>query len=248
MTSSSKPAPRATAKRDLVRAHLIDVIERSGPGTSLTAERDLAAELGVSRPTIRAAVEDLIRSGLLVRQHGRGTFTAPHKVTQEMTGTTTNALAVPPAEGDWTSHVVSFATAPAGHARAARLGVEPDDGVLRVVRLRFVDGEAMSIERLELPAHLVDGLTAVDMEQGNFYHLLRERFRVTVHDAVQTVEPTVATPEQADLLDCPVYAPLLQITRVTRDTTGRTVEHAQAVYRGDRYRITSKLRFDASSG
>jgi GntR family transcriptional regulator len=248
MTSNAKPAPRATAKRDLVRAHLLDVIEKSGPGTSLTAERDLATELGVSRPTIRAAIEDLIRSGLLVRQHGRGTFTAPQKVTQEMTGTTTNALAVPPAEGEWTSHVVSFAATPAGPARGTRLGLAPDDPVLRVVRVRYVDGEPMSIERLELPADLVEGLQPADLESGNFYHLLRDRFQVTVLDAVQTVEPTVANPEQADLLDCPVYAPLLQIERVTRDTTGRTVEHAHSVYRGDRYRITSKLRFDADSG
>jgi GntR family transcriptional regulator len=248
MTGNAKPAPRTTAKRDLVRAHLLDVIERSGPGTGLTAERDLATELGVSRPTIRAAIEDLIRSGLLVRQHGRGTFTAPQKVTQEMTGTTTNALAVPPAEGEWTSHVVSFGATAAGPARGARLRLDPADPVLRVVRVRFVDGEPMSIERLELPARLVAGLRPEDMESGNFYHLLRDRFQVTVTDAVQTVEPTVANPEQADLLDCPVYAPLLQIERVTRDVLGRTVEYAHSVYRGDRYRITSKLRFDADSG
>ncbi|MFJ5034562.1 GntR family transcriptional regulator [Streptomyces sp. NPDC088560] len=248
MTSNAKPASRATAKRDRVRAHILDIIEKSGPGTSLTAERDLAIELGVSRPTIRAAIEDLIRSGLLVRQHGRGTFTAPHKVTQELTGTTTNALAVPPAEGEWTSHVVSFTTTPAGPARAVRLGLDPDDLVLRVVRVRFVDGEPVSVERLELPALLVAGLTAQDMESGNFYRLLRDRFQITVLDAVQTIEPTVANPEQADLLDCPVFAPLLQIERLTRDNTGRTVEHARSVYRGDRYRVTSKLRFDADSG
>ncbi|MEZ0067345.1 GntR family transcriptional regulator [Streptacidiphilus sp. MAP12-20] len=248
MTSNGRPATRATAKRDLVRAHLLDVIEQSGPGTSLAAERDLAQELGVSRPTIRAAVEDLIRSGLLVRQHGRGTFTAPHKVTQEMTGTTTNALAVPPAEGEWSSRVISFTTAPAGHTRAARLGLALTDLVLRITRVRIVDDEPMSIESLELPAELVHGLQPRDVESGNFYRLLRDRFQITVMDAVQTLEPTVANPDQADLLDCPVYAPLLQVERTTRDTQGRTVEFAQAFYRGDRYRITSKLRFDADSG
>jgi GntR family transcriptional regulator len=250
MTSSStgKAPARATAKRDLVRAYLLDVIEKSGPGTSLAAERDLAAELGVSRPTVRAAVEELARSGLLVRQHGRGTFTSPHKVTQEMTGTTTNALAVPPAEGDWTSRVVRFDTAPAGPPRAARLALDPDDEVTRVTRVRLVDGEPIAIERLELPAALVPGLHPSDMESGNFYHLLRERYAVTVLDAVQTLEPTVANPEQADLLDTAVYAPLLQIERTTRDTESRTVEFAHSVYRGDRYRITSKLRFDPHSG
>jgi GntR family transcriptional regulator len=255
MTSDDAPATggprvptRATAKRDLVRAHLLDVIERSGPGTSLAPERDLAAELGVSRPTVRAAVEELARSGLLVRQHGRGTFTSPHKVTQEMTGTTTNALAVPPAEGDWSSHVVRFATVPAGPPRAARLALSADDPVLCVTRVRVVDGAPMAIERLELPAALVPGLNPADMESGNFYRLLHERYGITVLDAVQTLEPAVANPEQAELLDTEVFAPLLRIERTTRDTTGRTVEFARSVYRGDRYRITSKLRFDAHSG
>lgn len=248
MTSTGGGPPRATAKRDRVRAYLLDVIEKAGPGTSLAAERDLATELGVSRPTVRAAVEELTRSGLLVRQHGRGTFTSPHKVTQEMTGTTTNALAVPPAEGDWTSRVVAVETAPAGPPRAARLALGPDEEVTRITRVRLVDGEPIAIERLELPAALVPGLRPQDMESGNFYQLLRERYGVAVLDAVQTLEPTVANPEQAELLDTSVYAPLLRIERTTRDTTGRTVEFAQSVYRGDRYRITSKLRFDPRSG
>lgn len=248
MTSNDGGSTRATAKRDMVRAHILELIENADPGTSLDAERNLAAQLGVSRPTIRAAVEELTRTGLLVRQQGRGTFTSPQKVTQEMTGTATNALAVPPAEGDWTSRVVHFGTTPAGPPRAARLDLRPEDPVLRVTRVRIVDHEPMAIEKIELPAHLVPGLTPEDMESGNFYQLLRERFQIVVADAVQTLEPSVTNPEQADLLDVPVYSPVLQVERTTRDTTGRTVEFVQSVYRGDRYRITSKLRFDTTSG
>ena len=246
---SSEPSVRKppTVKRDLVRRHLMQVIGRSGPGTSLAPERDLATQLGVSRPTVRAAVEELVRGGLLVRRHGKGTFTSPHKVTQEMSGSA-DGLAVPPAEGDWTSRVVRFATAPAGPGRAARLGLGADAPVLRITRVRDVDGAPMSIEWLELPADLVPGLLPEDMEGGNFYRLLRERFQVVVSDAVQTLEPAVTNPEQAELLDVPVYAPVLQVERTTRDTTGRIVEFTRAVYRGDRYRITSRLRFDDTSG
>jgi GntR family transcriptional regulator len=249
-TDAADPADagrRPTAKRDRVRQHLLDVIENAGPGTSLASERDLAEELGVSRPTVRAAIDELIGTGQLVRQWGRGTFTSPEKVTQELGDGPSAAFAVPPAEGAWTSRVVEFRTAPAG-LRAARLLIGPTEPVLRVVRLRMVDDAPMSIERLELPATIVPGLTSADMEDGNFYRLLRERFGVVVCDAVQTLEPAVANPDQADLLDIPVYAPILQVERTTRDTTGRTVEFAHAVYRGDRYRITSHLRFDTSSG
>jgi len=239
---------KATVKRDRVRRHLMEVIANAGPGTSLASERDLAQELGVSRPTVRAAIEDLTQTGHLVRRQGLGTFTSPHKVTQVLAGSTANGLAVPPAEGHWTSRVVGFTTAPAGPPRAARLEVEPEDLVLRVTRVRLVDDEPIAIERLELPAALVPGIEPADLESGNLYQLLRERYGVTVQDAVQTLEPAVTNPEQAELLDVPVYSPILQIERTTRDSTGRVVELAHSVYRGDRYRITSTLRFDASSG
>ncbi|MEV6606601.1 GntR family transcriptional regulator [Kutzneria sp. NPDC051319] len=236
-----KPSP----KRDVVRRHILGLIENTRPGTGLASERELAQQLGVSRPTVRAALDDLTRDGFLVRQRGRGTFTSPHKVTQELAG---NGMAVPPAEGEWTSWVVSFAVAPALPPVAARLELSPGDPALRVTRVRLVDDEPIAIEHLELPADLVPGLQAADMETGNFYHLLRDRFGIRVAEAVQSIEPSFTNPEQAEFLDVPVYSPLLQIERTTRDTTGRVVEVTHSVYRGDRYRITSTLRLDESSG
>lgn len=236
------------AKRDLVRAHLLDFIDSSDPGTAVVSERDLAARLDVSRPTVRAALDDLVTEGHLVRRPGRGTFTSPRKVTQQLSADGASPLGVPPAEGAWSSRVVGFRTRPAGPARAARFGMAAEDGVLQIARVRLVDAEPIAIERLELPQLLVPGLAAADLESGNFYHLLRDRYGVAVSDALQTLEPTVANPHDAELLDVPVYFPLLRVERTTSDVFDRVVEFTQSVYRSDRYRITSRLRFDQSSG
>jgi GntR family transcriptional regulator len=245
VTAAEQFDPRKSSpKRDVVRQHILALIENTRPGPGLASERELAQRLGVSRPTVRAALDDLTRDGLLVRQRGRGTFTSPHKVTQELAA----GMAAPPAEGDWTSWVVSFDIAPALPPAAARLDLDPGEPVLRVTRVRLVDGEPIAIERLELPAALVPGIEPADLESGNFYQLLRSRFGVSVREAVQSIEPSFTNPDQAELLDVPVYTPLLQIERTTRDTTGRIVEATRSVYRGDRYRITSSLRFDDSSG
>jgi GntR family transcriptional regulator len=120
--------------------------------------------------------------------------------------------------------------------------------VLRVVRLRVVDGEPMAIERLHLPAELVHGLTPADMVAGSFYGVLRERFGVDVHNAVQTLEATVTDETEAELLGVPQHFPALMVERTTRDTSGRIVEFVRSVYRGDRYRVTSELHFDSQSG
>ncbi|WP_285578788.1 GntR family transcriptional regulator [Actinoallomurus iriomotensis] len=111
-----------------------------------------------------------------------------------------------------------------------------------------MEAEPIAIERLELPAALMPGLRPADMETGNFYQLLRERHDIHVAEATQTLEPSVTDPEQADLLDVPPYFPIMCVERTTQDTAGRTIEHARSVYRGDRYRITSKLHFDHTSG
>jgi GntR family transcriptional regulator len=235
-------------KRDRVRDYLLDLIAGKKPREAIPSERDLCKELGVSRPTLRAAIEDLVRSGLLVRERGRGTFTGPHRVTQALTATTGSSFYTPPAEGHWLSRILEFSAAAAGPQLASRLHLSPADPVLRVVRLRVVDDEPMAIERIHLPHVLVDGLVPADMESGSFYRFLRERFGVEVRSAVQTIEPTVTDETEAALLHVPQHAPALLFERTTRDANGRIVEFTRSIYRGDRYRVTSELHFDADSG
>ncbi|MEU8268802.1 GntR family transcriptional regulator [Sphaerisporangium sp. NPDC049002] len=239
---------RAGLKRDRVRDFLLDFIADKRPGEAIPSERDLCKELGVSRPTLRAAIDDLVRSGLLVREHGRGTFTGPHRVTQALSATPSGSFYAPPAEGRWLSRILEFGLVPAGPQLATRLRLSPAAPVLRVVRLRIVDDEPMAIERIQLPDALVEGLVPADMESGSFYRLLRERFGVDVRSAVQTIEATVTDETEAELLHVPQHFPALGVERTTRDADGRIVEFVRSIYRGDRYRVTSELHFDANSG
>lgn len=245
-------------KRERVRDFLLDLIEDGRPGSAIPPERELCQRLGVSRPTLRAAIDELARAGLLVRQRGRGTFTSQHKVTQELSASAAGLsdqqagpvgpYAAPSAEGSWRSRVLEFAATPAGARLGAKLRLSPANPVLRVVRLRLVDDEPMAIERLHLPHALVPDLTAPDLESGNFYQLLRLRYEVVVSDAVQTIEPTVCDQTEAELLGVPLHMPALLFERTATDATGRTVEFTRSIYRGDRYRITSRLSFDRDSG
>ena len=238
----------AGLKRDRVRDFLLDYVADMKAGEAIPSERDLCKELGVSRPTLRAAIDDLVRSGVLVREHGRGTFTGPHRVTQALAATPSGSFYAPPAEGHWLSQILEFGSAPAGPQLARRLQLAPAALVLRVVRLRVVDDEPMAIERLHLPHVLVGGLVPDDMESGSFYRVLRERFGVDVRSAVQTIEATVTDETEAALLSVPEHFPALMVERTTRDVNGGIVEFTRSIYRGDRYRVTSELHFDAASG
>ena len=235
-------------KRVRVRDQLRLLIEDRPPGELIPSERDLSEQFGVSRPTLRAAIEDLARDGLLVRHHGRGTFTNTRTAGQELAPTANaSEFTVPPADGNWRSRVEQFRIEPAGPRLGKRMKVSPSDDLLFVSRVRIVDNAPMAIETIRIPIGVVPGIEPADFESGSLYQLLRSRYDVVATDAVQTTEPTVTDATESRLLEVPVYAPALLFERTTRDAAGQVIEYARSIYRGDRYRITTHLTFDHTS-
>ncbi|MFI6938278.1 GntR family transcriptional regulator [Streptomyces sp. NPDC050418] len=233
-------------KRDRVREFLLELVESRHPGDAIPSERTLCTRLGVSRPTLRAAVDELVATGVLVREHGRGMFVAPEKITQEMVSDD-HALALPQASGAWSSRLLEFTTMPAGARVGRRLRISPAAEITYVARLRIVDEAPMAIEYLHIPAELVPGLTAEELEGGDLYEHLRTQHEVQVREAVQSIEPTVTSAAESRLLDVPELSPALLFERLTTDAAGRAVEYVHSVYRGDRYRIVSRLTLGAAS-
>ena len=226
-------------RRAEVRERLRELIDETSPGGLLPSERLLSTDLGVSRPTVRAAIHELAAEGLVVRRHGRGTFVAQHIPADG---------AVPPAEGEWVSEVLEFGVEAAGPQVARKLHVSPGEDVVRTLRRRVVDGEPMALEEIRLPLTAVPGITDDHFTSGSLYDWLRTEFQVTPAEATQTTEPTVTDADESRLLEVPLYSPALQFERVTRDTTGRVIEFTRSIYRGDRYRITNHLTFGPASG
>jgi GntR family transcriptional regulator len=232
-------------RRNEVREQLRELIDGRPPGEALPSERTLSERLGVSRPTVRAALDELAASGLVVRRHGLGTFTSPRPIHQVLP---TGGEPVPPADGAWESEVLEFGVASAGARLGQRLHISPGDDVVRALRRRIVDGQPMALEEIRLPAVVVPRLARSDFESASLYQRLRDHHGVTPANAIQTTEPTVTDAEESRLLGVPLYSPALQFERTTQDVSGRTIEFTRSVYRGDRYRITSHLTFGPNSG
>ncbi|WP_334663277.1 UTRA domain-containing protein [Streptomyces cyaneofuscatus] len=232
--------PGTVLKRERTRDAVLELIESRSPGDAIPSERALCSLLGVSRPTVRAAVDELVAAGLLVREHGRGMFVAPAKITQELVAGD-RSLTVPQAAGAWSSRLLEFTTLQAGARVGRKLRMSPAAEIVYVARLRLVDGAPMAIEHLHIRAELVPGLSAQELESGDLYEHLRATHGVHVHEAVQAIEPTVVTRAEAKLLDVPELSPALLFERLTSDTSGRPVEYVHSLYRGDRYRIVSRL-------
>ena len=248
MSEQGPAHPVSSTKRDRVRAHLLDLIDVGTPDSPIPSERQLCEQLGVSRPTLRAVVDGLVRDGALVRRHGRGVFVAKAKIAQNLAQLgEAGSHILASVDGVWASRTLAFEILPAGARVGRRLHMAPHDEIVRVHRVRLVDGEPVCVETVHLPRRLVADLAGADLEGVSLYALLRRRFGLTLARAVQIIEPTVADEAEAALLEVPAYSPALLFERTTHDALGHAVEFTHSIYRGDRYRIVSTLELDADA-
>jgi GntR family transcriptional regulator len=229
-------------KRDRIREHLIALIESRAVGQAIPSERQIAAELSVSRPTLRSVVDELIADGWLIREHGRGVFVAAPKIAQRVLGGSADGGATyPPAPGTWTSRILNHSVVPAGQAIGSRLRTDAATPILRIARQRLVDATPIAVETIHLLHALVPDLDPAELESGSLYALLRSRYGVIPTEAEQRNEAAAADSMQAALLGIAEGAPVLTLERVTTDQEGRLFEFARAAYRSDRYCLVSRV-------
>ncbi len=227
-------------KQDDTRDRVLDLMEALVVGQAIPSERQLTHALGVSRLTIRAALDELVRDGYLDRRHGSGTYVTQPKIAQPLTLTSFSEdmrrRGMVPG-----SRTLELTTTSAGARLARRLQVSPAERLVRVKRLRLADAEPMAMEVLHIPEALVPGLTRADLEDRSFYDLLQERYRIVIAAGTQSIEPTVTNEEESEVLGVPLHTPAFLFERTTVSESGRIVEFVRSIYRGDRYRLVADL-------
>jgi DNA-binding GntR family transcriptional regulator len=208
------------------------------PGSRLGNEIELAGRLGLSRPTVRQAIQSLVDKGLLVRRRGVGTQVVHSQVKRplELTSLYDDLLAAGQRPA---TEVIGSATGPASATVAAALGVAEGAQVRTLERLRSAHGEPIARLVNHLPADLMELATA-DLEATGLYRLMRSA-GITLHSARQTVGARAATAAEGALLGEAAGAPLLTMERVTFDDRGQVVEYGTHVYRAARYSFEFQL-------
>ncbi|MER5883020.1 GntR family transcriptional regulator [Streptomyces sp. NPDC001941] len=208
------------------------------PGSHLGNEIDLAQRLGLSRPTVRQAIQALVDKGLLVRRRGVGTQVVHSQVKRPLELSSLyddlEAAGQRPA-----TLLLAHRVEPATAEVAAALGVPEGSDVRYVERLRRSHDEPIARLRNHLPLDLLD-LDRDQLEATGLYRLMRGA-GITLHSARQRVGARAATGPEAELLAEEPGAPLLTMARTTFDDTGRAVEFGSHLYRASRYAFEFQL-------
>jgi GntR family transcriptional regulator len=204
-------------------------------GSRLPGEPTLAAEQGVSRVTVRRALDRLANEGRVRRRVGAGTFVADGGVSPVVGADLADVFAHLKVMGQRTGvRLLSFGYCVPPESIVEALGLAPRERTQRSVRVRMIEGEPFSYLTTHVPERI--GVTYAEADLATMPLLgLLERSGIVADRASQAISATLAGPGVAEALQLEVGAPLLSLTRVVHDADGAGVEHLHALYRPDRF-------------
>lgn len=211
------------------------------PGHRLPSEPSLAASHGLSRVTIRRALDGLARDGLITRQAGSGTFVNSVVTPAPVVADLTNLLAHLMAMGQATRvKLLSFEYVIPPAAIAGALRLEGEERTQASIRVRYLDDKPFSYLVTHVPERIGVTYTEADLASHPLLELL-ERSGVIADKADQTISATLAGPETGLALGVEVGTALISLTRLVRGADGRGIEHLAALYRPDMHTFHMEL-------
>jgi GntR family transcriptional regulator len=210
--------------------------ERQSPHEvyQLPSENDLAALQGITRATVRRALDVLEQDGWIYREKGKGSFAAVRRVEHELTQLVSTTEDMRKRGWALTTRLVSQERIAAPPRVAQALELPEGVPCYKLCRLRIVDGEPISIQIPYLPAALCPDLEENDLTRS-LYRLLETRYGLRLWTGHETLRARCALPHEEMLLEVAKCTPVMYMERVTYAVTGQAVEYLEAVWRGDRY-------------
>ena len=235
----SRPEPLYHQLEVLLRERILS--GEWGAGEQIPTEEQLVEVYGVSRVTVRQAIQNLVRDGHLVRGQGRGTFVRKPTLTAGERGLVSfsqdmQALGLTPG-----SQILEAQVVPASTSIAGRLELAAGDPVHRIRRLRTGDGQPIGLQTSYLSAQRFPGLVEQLDRQNSLYEALASNYGLTLFEAHETFTVTSIPEETAATLGVTPGACAFHVERLARDER-RPFEFTVSVMRGDRYRISWTLR------
>jgi GntR family transcriptional regulator len=210
-------------------------------GDQLPTEDSLMVRFGVSRITVRRAIQNLVGRALVEIRRGKGTFVAAPKITQELTELSgfvedMHALGRKP-----TARVVSKEIVPADATVANQLALTKGERVVRIRRVRLADGVPLSFDETYLPLDIGKKIIADNLKVEPIFSLLERKYDVPLIEAEYKLDAVAADTEVAAALKVKRRSPIFRIERTSYSTGSRPVDYERLYYRGDLVRFATRL-------
>ena len=235
----SSPMPYYHQLADLLR---LEISERQTQSEvfQLPSENELSERHGITRSTVRRALDQLERDGWIYREKGIGSFAAVRRVEHDLCALVSTTEDMRRRGWSLNTKVLSLEQMPAAAFVAHHLEIPEGAPVYELRRLRFAHEDPLSLQSVYLPAELCPRLEENDLTQS-LYRLLESRYGLRLWSGEETLRARCAGPDEAELLRIRESSPVMYMERVTYAATGVVVEYLEAVWRGDRYDFKVRL-------
>lgn len=232
--------PRYVQLRKRIERAMDPEVSILPPGASLPSEREIASLTGLSRVTVRNAIQALVEAGTVVQRQGSGTFVTEkaQRVEQSLSHLTSFSEDMARRGMQSTSVWLERSVCLPSPEETIALALSANDSVSRISRLRMADDRPMAIERAALPVDILPNPIAVTT---SLYDVLEQDGNRPVR-AIQKISAINLSMDDADLLGVAEGAAGLRIERVSYLPSGRVAEFTKSIYRGDAYDFVAELR------
>jgi GntR family transcriptional regulator len=237
--TSISPVPLHTQIREVLRRRILD--GSYAPHSQMPSESQMMATFGVSRITIRQALGDLQKEGLIFKVMGKGSFVAKPKAFQSLSRLQGFGEAMAPAGYETYSMLLSAREVPASPIVAQRLDLQAGDAVFEIQRLRYLNREPISVDVSYFPPELGQRLTQEDLAARDIFVILENDYGRNLTHADVQIEAISADESLAHHLGIAEASPLLRTERLTF-ADQEPIDFEFLYYRGDAFQY--RLRID----
>ncbi len=205
------------------------------PGDLMPSETELIARYNVSRHTVRQAIVVLTQQGFVISRQGKGTFVASEGSRYELRKLVSFSEDMQRRGLKPDTRLLEMGQVVPPANIAIELNMQPGEQAHEIRRLRLADGEPMAISTAYIPCALLPELTEEAVASSSLFELLSMQLSLRISYADRSIRPTLATPEQAELLKAPAGSALMLVEGPAFLENDQPVEYVITYYRGDRY-------------
>lgn len=203
-------------------------------GDRLPSERELSETFGVSRMTLRQAIQTLADEGILERKIGSGTYVARQKVQEMMSGPTSFSDIIRSQGSTPSSQTLSYFITSPSSSEMEKLGLSSDQQILKMERIRFSDDIPICFEVASIPYHLVSEFSKEEITRSLYQVLANQGHRV-IGKSSQTISALNASEKIAHYLDLKKGDAVLRLRQISYFDNGTPFEYVRSLYAGERF-------------
>lgn len=239
MLDTGSPVPLYFQLQEILRRKILD--EEYKSGDLIPSEKELQEQYGVSRITVRNAVNGLVFEDLLIKKQGRGTMIAFPWMQEDGNSKLQSFTEKMEMQGfKITTEVIDVARIPATERLVEHLNIKKGEDIIYSKRLRKVDGEPIAL--YENYICTITGVTETDDFSGSIFNLLEKKYGIKISGSEKVIEAGIAGNEDSAFLNMSSGDPILIIKYTTYNAEDQRIEYAEGVYRADRYKYMVRLK------